>query len=127
MSILGAVKKLFLPKSAPVAPEGISRRKFFSFFGTWIVMAAAPNLLLPKTPLDKIKFYLTPEYVALMREAFETEFKGNYPILRERIFFQMLVNPDSKLLPAVPEAADGAALFATTSDGPNLLRGGWTE
>jgi hypothetical protein len=56
VSILGSVKKLFLPSSSgqvvaasPAEATSISRRKFFSFFGTGVALLAAPDLLLPST------------------------------------------------------------------------------
>lgn len=43
-----------------------------------------------------------------------------FALLRERIFFQILTNStDAALLPAVPNAPDGASFFATTAGGSN--------
>lgn len=42
----------------------------------------------------------------------------HFATLYERVFFQILRNAtDSELLPAIPNAPDGAALFATTANG----------
>lgn len=42
----------------------------------------------------------------------------NFALLKERLFFQLLLNStDADLLPAVPNAPDGAAFFAATAGG----------
>jgi len=96
----------------------ISRRKFFSFFGAGVVMAAAPKLI--EAPA---RFGVTGPNI-LTGGDIKIQ-KWNWADLDERLFFQMLVNPDAKLLPAVPDAPDGVALFATTSDGSKRFKATW--
>lgn len=80
----------------------ITRRKFFSFFGTGVVLAAAPKLLLRECPSSiKVAFSKT------------VPVRFEWTALDERVFFALLMNPDSALLPNVPYAADGAALYTT--------------
>lgn len=55
----------------------------------------------------------------------------NFGILDERVFFQILTGgTDSDLLPAVPNAPDGSALFVSTTrfgnSGGNIISGGGT-
>ena len=101
--ILGTIKKLFLRESAgqvvaasPAEATSISRRKFFSFFGTGVAMLAAPDLFPTKpefvAAIDPMALWLTVE-----------------ARVGERLFFQMLMDPSAELLPNVPSAADGQA------------------
>ena len=51
----------------------------------------------------------------------------NFGLIPERIFFSLLLNVTTDLMPAVPTAPDGQAMFSTTSDGGSADRFGVTS
>jgi hypothetical protein len=87
------------------ARSAISRRSFFSFMGTGVAMLAKPDLFLG--PAKKI--ISGPNLVMPYGMSY----------LEEALFFQILTNQDSKLLPDIPHAPDGQALFSSTPWGVN--------
>ena len=131
MSIIQGIKKLFLPERSggeiALPAHQISRRKFFSFFGAGVAMVAAPGLLKMGpfgTPLGTPNMLGPVIPGAMLTPALRAEFARSYgenlARMQERIFFHMLTNPEKELLPNVPEAADGAVLFAASKYGERL-------
>lgn len=124
------IKKLFLPSgvaqpverhvvnvrrdSSILSPGAISRRKFFSFFGVGAALLAKPDLFLPKGPFGTP--WGTPNVLTSggYYKAAAAMMGRNFAEMEEALFFQMLCNPVLELLPNVPFAADGVALFSTT-------------
>jgi hypothetical protein len=111
MSILGTVCKLILPTSqtspareAPAASPAasqVSRRAFFSFFGTGVAMLAKPDLFLPK--LIRPKSITVP---------FLVDYSVRWEVhTQEWLFYQLLQGKAGALLPSVPAAIDGAAIY----------------
>jgi len=95
----------------------LSRRTFFSFFGTGVVMLAKPELFVPKPTRPKsitINFKKTVE-VRFCWSELEKEWQ----------FWTLIQGKEPGLLPVIPEAADGQALFSAPWRPIGELKGAW--